>query len=389
MTHKIRILSLNVASLPKIFGMNFNNPRLSSSETRAQCIVEEILKRDDDIVCMQEAWDPKVADYYIRVLQKKFPCVVRGIGKDIQSPVKLVRGGMLIFSRFPIVEICSEPYPNPMIGEEWYGEKGFTAIKVLLSADAFATIYHSHLHAGGALCLKASKIYGGSTPERRAEQMKQLGTHIEKHAKTPPLNSKLVHQVTLVCADFNTCINDEARMLSVRTIAREGKVFHEIKRIEQYRFFKLLVPTQPKNFVEIRRNQKIDETLKAEAIKEQKATCSLKETAAGLQSGGKLIDGIFVCKDDNAFGEFATEVIQFNSKEELSDHLFISAVYDASKPKLNVQSGFEDEPVELRVEPPKKSFCSRFFSRADEVHYLLKPKAMDSNSDSKIVPKVH
>ena len=117
----VRFLTFNMPCFPSVFGYRFNAHILPKTNLeRARAFVEQIKKRKAyDLIAMQEIWDPAVADFLQQELAKEFPYQQRGVHGDICCPPpRRVSSGLMVFSRFPVLDEKKESFNNLILGEE-------------------------------------------------------------------------------------------------------------------------------------------------------------------------------------------------------------------------------------------------------------------------------
>lgn len=365
--HKLRLLTMNTGCLPTFWGKQFND--LAPNMDRANIIEEDLSQRKEDdqygIIAFQEVWDTAVADYLQEELKAEYPYCVRGVNGDKNyGVIKFVRGGLMIFSKYPILESHAEVYPNLMFGVESFGEKGFVGIKCALNDKYFVTIYTSHMQAGDAAWKSASTMIGGTASHRRGEEAGIIAKHQKDWAKIPPQGyDHLQHLETFTMGDFNMPIDCERMMLSVSTgMSNNGFEQHDVKYPGQYHLFKEQEPVVPENYLEVREpvarskgaHKQIDPQLVEEAEQENKFTGTDNDGALSHQSPKKIIDVMTLRKDGEKLGEFNTNIVSIgNGKVATSDHFGVEGVYDFDQPYKKRHSDYENsKPEKFKAKDP-------------------------------------
>lgn len=215
-----RIFSLNVCCFPPICGMHILKRKiLNPNLIRAKAIAEHILKNNYDVVLLEEVWDPAVASYFQEVLGDKYKQGMRGIKGDNKF---CVRGGLMLFSAFEVVEAYAASFPQPMCFEEFIGQKGLQFIKLKINKTEFITVIHTHLHSDSVGCESLLSciswlfcLGGMNDRDRRDMQMTILADYIKLHAKVSPTDSNLKYAGAYLAGDFNVPLDTLAKMLSL------------------------------------------------------------------------------------------------------------------------------------------------------------------------------
>lgn len=262
------LASYNVGFLPRPFACSLNDDLLAPNSERATEIASyfntwhqnqrppettinglSISKTAPDILCLQEAFDPDAVGILSQHLKAVYPYQM---GVNTPLPFGLHNSGLVILSKYPILEGEFIRFDNMMLGEETLGGKGFMALKVAVGGDRFMSLYNTHLHAGGAIFREISVAHAGSTSARRGEEMGLIAQHMEHWGKAPPATAaQYQHLGTILCGDLNTKLNDRARMLGIsQGSSREnGCRAGDIKYTGQARLFANLSCTTPENVV--------------------------------------------------------------------------------------------------------------------------------------------
>jgi len=375
----IKIFDLNAGFLPTVFGFGINGftqPSFLTRKKRAQEILNWIDQGDYDVITLQEMFDIAVANKFIKHFEAKGYYCVRGIpipndkigrtnetgatgvpeifNKPYLFPsvtnkkeevranffgipvISALRGGLLLMSKFPILEVAGEVFPNPNPHTfDVIVQKGFIAAKLEVSKDQFITVYCSHLGAGGR-----RQDNEPTNSARRGEQFGFIHHHMNEWEKKQPPNDNHHYSATLFAADTNMNLAPESvtagqtvnnrRMLSISSGGSgNGKMQNEIKYEGQYKFFLHFQPVVPSNFRNIR-FRRADKTYfdKEEAVEEVKnnpdlVSCTDNDAKKGDETRyatHKMLDIVTI--NNEAPGQITSEVIpSISSKGSLlSDH---------------------------------------------------------------------
>lgn len=365
---QINFITYNLADLPLICFRQYNT-FLEPNMERAERFVEKILKRNDDIIALQEVWDIRVANYLVEKLSARYPHFIKGIGEYNGWLVQLLKSGLMIFSKYPIVASYVHIFGNHMIGEESVSFKGFMCALIPISTTEFITVYNTHLHAYGAIFNRASTWWGGSSHDRRDEQMRVIAEHMRTWATRPPEGTNLRHVQTIFMGDLNVPLNNEQSMLSISS-GKSKLDFknHQIKYLGQYHLLSLFNPALPRNFMDVREStpaakglpKRVVPALKEQAAKEGKftGTDNLRQTSP--QAPLKLYDAMLASKQGQ--GNLVTNIVSLDDEKRrlsLSDHFGVEGRFFPRQKMEVAKSAYEgSEPVRA-LEPSNSKCCRR------------------------------
>jgi endonuclease/exonuclease/phosphatase family metal-dependent hydrolase len=118
---------------------------------RYKAIPGKLLEQNADIICVQEAFARKFRKRLLPALEDTYNTFSDYYcNQSIAGPVmKDCHGGLITFSKFPILEETFYPYPvyDAMRIEERIGEKGFL-ITTIASPKGVINVINTHLYAG-------------------------------------------------------------------------------------------------------------------------------------------------------------------------------------------------------------------------------------------------
>src|SRR3990167_4598459 len=400
--NQIKGFNLNAAYLPLVCGFGINQcengkETFGTRKDRVKALLQWIEEGDYDLITLQEMFDVKITNQLIKQLSEKGYEYIRGIPVppektghtaipeifkkydyccstvtdkkeevDLRccfstcSIISAIRGGLVIFSKFPILEIQGDVFPNPNPHTfDALVQKGFLAVKLKINDEEFITVYCSHLGAGGPRHWSEP-----TNSERRAEQLDFIKDHmihtnkiingkaiqqaqfqIEWEKMPPRKNSILIHKITLFAADTNINLAPESvthdknrrksyvnnrRMLSISSgNSKNGKKTNEIKYENQHHFFRLFQPVVPGNFVNIKTRDEdgkpfiLEEALIKVKNNEEFVSC----TDNGAKNGNetrygthKLLDIVTIKNTD--LGKLTNKILvkQCSNNKLISDH---------------------------------------------------------------------
>lgn len=299
------IFSLNIATLPTLCGFQLNSSNLKSNAHRAKAIVKHILANNYDLVILQEAWSIPIANYFQRMLSEKYLSSARGVGR---SNCILMKGGVMVFSRYEIVDYYAASFPRHTCSEEWLGGKGPQMLKIKMNPDTFTTVINCHVHSdtaenglcGESFLKRLSQLFcqgALSDIQRRDEQFAFLSKKMQRWAKLPPEGSSLIYGGTLLAGDFNIVLNSEKEVLTDKNI----------------------LPGQHGLFSQIKFNRPLNYNAADTVTAGTYRSAPDKKPAA-------ILDGIFQSKDSDQF-EAKTRMIWLKDEngDDVTDHASIVA----------------------------------------------------------------
>lgn len=118
---------------------------------RYRRIPYELLTKNADIICIQEAFARKFRKKLLPLLSEQYYSYSDYLcNKRIAGPIlKDCYGGLITFSRYPIIEEIFYPYPiyESMRLEEKMGEKGFL-LSTIDSPNGVINVINTHLYSG-------------------------------------------------------------------------------------------------------------------------------------------------------------------------------------------------------------------------------------------------
>lgn len=190
----LKVCTFNTALLPdfintfKPVGTRIR-PIDGSLEERVQGIATAILKRNDDIVCLQEVFDPRAGRLLINHLSKNYPHIASHVGPK----ALLFNSGLMILSKKPISKARFRPFSISKGADSWAG-KGVMGVSIELGQNRRLTVLNTHLnsHVG---------IFGwlDDVEEIQSAQMED----VDKLAKKFTKKSNGSETQRIVCGDFN------------------------------------------------------------------------------------------------------------------------------------------------------------------------------------------
>ena len=179
---EIRVMTFNILGPPDSIAMLAS--RLTLRE-RFPHIVATLRKYPADIICMQEAFAPRMVMPLIRAFSQDYPWIVANVGDRFFT---LLNSGLMIFSKWPLKDITFTPYR--VTGDhEHLANKGVLRVRIQLTEDRFISIFNTHL----------ASSYVSEARKLREKQFEELNRVIDEERDHTPhalltlgdLNSRL------------------------------------------------------------------------------------------------------------------------------------------------------------------------------------------------------
>lgn len=335
--NEIKLLTLNVACLPYkpwIRNHHVNEEFLRKNSVRVKEIADKILTIQPDIISFQEAFDDASQKRFIKRLSATYPYILHHVGDKFLN----AGSGLMLFSKFPILDAEFHRYTNTMIGEETIANKGFLACKVQISKDNFISVYNTHTQSGGGILKKLQSWWSGTTSARRGVEFGEISNHMDVWEQIPPPRHKhLTHLSTHLTGDLNTGLNNERSMLSISTgMSKNRYKEKEVKYPGQFSLFSRLQKITPINFLDIRAEKSLvkgerkpndpekvklaeadDSIFTGTAPTKEVLSANLKQRAEiEKRSNRKIIDGMFMANTKNSFLHFKSEIVSFQNSTD-------------------------------------------------------------------------
>jgi endonuclease/exonuclease/phosphatase family metal-dependent hydrolase len=163
----LRICTYNVALMPEFIAIRNG---LRPSKKRATEIADAILKREDDIICMQEAFDNRAAKTLANKIKHRFPFIIYHVRPRFDG----LNSGLMVASKYPI--------SNPFFwehrlkgGADELASKGTLHFQVHLSKTQRLFMVNTHLNGGTAKPPTSDVM--------RKQQIDDLVTHTSNYMK--------------------------------------------------------------------------------------------------------------------------------------------------------------------------------------------------------------
>ena len=137
--NEFSIISYNVFLRPRIISIN------EKTEERAYQIANWLKSTSADVITLQEAFEGRAVNLILEILKEKYPYYVR----DMPNPkgLKFVSGGLLVLSKWPIIESKSIIYKD-CHGYDCLAAKGALFVNIYYKEKQFFNIITTHLDAG-------------------------------------------------------------------------------------------------------------------------------------------------------------------------------------------------------------------------------------------------
>ena len=137
-------------------------------EQRAKIIPKQLLTHDADVIALQEIYDKKHIDFFVKELQKTYPFYFF----KHNSQIKL-NNGLMIFSKYPFVSTKGESQSDKGPIDEWFiADRGLLSAVIKLNDEINLDIVNLHATSGGTLNSQDSDNINAS----RQKQLEQALT---------------------------------------------------------------------------------------------------------------------------------------------------------------------------------------------------------------------
>lgn len=166
----LTMCTYNIALMPHFVCM-YNGVR--PSLTRAPEILRAILTRNDDIVCIQEAFHTEAARYLVEGLSTQYPYIVFNVAANWMK----LGSGLMIASKLPLSRPQYWCHPR-CSGTDTFAVKGALAVTVKTRYGPIA-LFNTHLNAP----------WGPDWQNVHADQLQSVQDAVEEYTGLPPSTS--------------------------------------------------------------------------------------------------------------------------------------------------------------------------------------------------------
>jgi endonuclease/exonuclease/phosphatase family metal-dependent hydrolase len=188
---ELKICTFNTALLPDIINALKPNapeshirPMEGTTEERVEKIACELLRRKDDIVCLQEVLEPKAARLLVQKLSQVYPHSAYNVG----AKGWFLNSGLMVVSKYPLKEPQFIPFTESRGADSW-AEKGVLGLTVCVGGWE-VNVLNTHMNSDSGLF--------GWKEGVQATRLKQL-TQVRDLSDT--YGEEL--EAKVVCGDFN------------------------------------------------------------------------------------------------------------------------------------------------------------------------------------------
>lgn len=277
-TNELTVLTINLGCLRDFYwtfgGKKVNGekslnglrrPAIRAAEMANQLIKHEKESRTNpkvksrDVICVQEMFDPKSQAIFIEKMREEYPYIIYDIGQR-RSP--MVGSGLLILSRFPIVDVQFHRYHN-LKGLDIVSNKGFAAAKIK-KGNVVHTVYTTHTQAGmGGVPTKVLEVLAGensndTTGDRRAQalalMMHQHATFYQ-HKPLPVSVQGAKAGLEIFTGDVNQALNTSEKAFAVSLGKKSSRKSGKVKYKDQFDAMHHLKLKLPENFINLNISQ--------------------------------------------------------------------------------------------------------------------------------------
>lgn len=142
-----KLITFNVGLLDlRVVGKTMFKPT-EYIEERARIIPSQLLSQDADVIALQEIYDKKHIDFFIKELKESYPFYFF----KHNSQFKL-NNGLMIFSKYPFVSTKGESQYDKGPIDEWFmADRGLLSAVIKLNDNINLDIVNLHATSGGTL----------------------------------------------------------------------------------------------------------------------------------------------------------------------------------------------------------------------------------------------
>jgi exonuclease III len=186
---KIRIRTFNLGMMPEFIAIRNG---LRPTKERIGEAAQELLKADDDVICLQELFQRDAADEIASRLKEKYPYIVYNAGPNNFG----LNSGLFIASKYPITH--AEFHCNKERGgAEAFAHKGTLAVTVRPHPDQPLFIFNSHLNGGA----DESERFPQGGRSYRKSQLNQVSELVSRYLAEQTPKGKM--PTLFLCGDYN------------------------------------------------------------------------------------------------------------------------------------------------------------------------------------------
>ena len=179
----IKVATFNIGAMPSFAGV-FNNCGEMNAE-RQQAIADLINKMDDDVICIQEAFEG--FGPIAQAVKKNFPYILYDVGRNSQTHLG---SGLAILSRYPIKKFSYQKHPCAG-GIDVFARKGVLAATITLPGNRPFLLFNTHLNAGAS----SSEKFPDAAHDYRRDQLQSMQEMIKEY---------VAQHFDFFAADFST-----------------------------------------------------------------------------------------------------------------------------------------------------------------------------------------
>lgn len=187
---QVKVATFNIAGMPSFIGVHNNCGEMDRARQKA--IADLINGMDDDVVCLQEAFENfgPIAE----LVKEKFPHILYDVARN--HHVRL-GSGLVILSKYPIKTFQYQRHPCAG-GLDDMARKGVLAATITLPGGRPFCIFNTHLNAGAS---PTKQIRDGSC-DYRMLQLEYMKKFISQHVANE-LRSATQKPVVIGAGDLN------------------------------------------------------------------------------------------------------------------------------------------------------------------------------------------
>eukprot|EP00914_Ancora_sagittata_P014884 GHVO01029231.1.p1 GENE.GHVO01029231.1~~GHVO01029231.1.p1 ORF type:complete len:629 (+),score=97.78 GHVO01029231.1:876-2762(+) len=218
---RLTLLTFNAGLLEyKLCGINmYANPPFAKH--RVLHIPVAIRASEADIVALQEVYDEQKTDYIVNTLRLTLPFV----GRRASGNCMTLHNGLLVLSKFPIVDTKFHPFQKVTAIERIFGSKGMLEVRIEIPGMGVVTVINCHL-ASGAVDPESEAMENLRNEE--VQQLLDLADVIHDRGDTPIILGDLNAAPNTCSSNYNAFIKNGWRDVYIHSTMKQ----EERKRVE-------------------------------------------------------------------------------------------------------------------------------------------------------------
>jgi endonuclease/exonuclease/phosphatase family metal-dependent hydrolase len=224
---KLRLLTYNMLLRPPFINYNGNDYK----NERLQIFIEQVLPRYDVVALQEVFWFMNTRlPYLLQEAKKAGFCWYCTTTPPPALSRKFIDGGLVILSRYPIVETKSRLYSSGVQIDGWAAKQGLYA-KIQITPSSCIHVFTTHTQAD-----YASNPTNKWTAQARMHQIEELAEMVRDVASSDPTKGDLfvMGDLNVDARAHNSTNNKERQKISAEERSKWGKWGEEDKESDEY-----------------------------------------------------------------------------------------------------------------------------------------------------------